>query len=81
MRQVINFGGGKDHYVEEEEHKTVCGLELEDREFSAVAETTLDNLCKRCYNTAVATVTFESTVTEVTEEVPEEVKPATGVKV
>jgi hypothetical protein len=77
MRDVISFGIGKEHYMEE--GKTLCGLDLDEREFTAVAEVDLDNLCKRCYNASIETLDFESKVLEVSD-VPL-VEPVTGVKV
>lgn len=86
MKTVIRFEhGGKDHYKDGE--TTVCGLELDGREFEAVAgeEVDLDNLCKRCYNSAVDSMFGTSKVVLVSDEaimsLEEFIEPAKGQKV
>ena len=87
MRSVIRFGSGKDHYKDGDVEKTLCGLDLEGREFAAVAseDVSLDNICKRCYNRAVETLYGSSTVVlvsdEVIEPIDEFVEPVKGQKV
>lgn len=83
MRQIITLGSGKEHYLETEEDKTLCGLDLEEREFDIVAST--QNLCMRCYNKALEVYEGTSVVSEISDEplgsTEDFTTPAKGTKV